>query len=394
MATPIRVWAATGAVTAPDDTKISLGWVLGEKPPHEYMNWWMNAIGSRMSYILETGMNEWNSSIAYSVGSLVRRNGDIWVAASNNQNSAPPSGNWVQITRNASSINTGTLPEARLTGSYTKFANVTASGTVKGNRFEGSGEGVTNLNASALSSGSVPNERLTGTYNNIAHISVSGNIAVGGQFSGSGAGLTSLPAGNLTGTVANARMSGDYGFANLNLSEQLKAKSINVNPGDSNGYSIDGFNSRIFGHASGPAAGGWGFQVHGQGEVFRVSPTGVRVYVGTYQGDGSGLWNLDAGTIAIGKLSMARMPTDSTAIAWVGERYASIDHNGIGSTCYLVDTLRRTTEPGQTRPGSQLAMSNAEEAIGTSPPGTWMCCGYCVSSSDFGQSTTAWRRVA
>lgn len=78
---------------------------------------------------------------------------------------------------------TGTLPNARLAGSYTGIVGTGA------------------LNAGSITSGF-------------------GNINIGTAiFTGNGSGLTTLNASNLSaGTLPNARLSGDYSFANLTLS--------------------------------------------------------------------------------------------------------------------------------------------------------------------------------
>lgn len=49
-----------------------------------------------------------------------------------------------------------------------------------------------------------------------------------GTITGSGAGLTNVPATSLTGTVPNARMAGDYSFDNLTLSRTLAAEYVQI----------------------------------------------------------------------------------------------------------------------------------------------------------------------
>jgi hypothetical protein len=71
--------------------------------------------------------------------------------------------------------------------------------------FTGSGANLTNLNASNLTSGTVPDARLSGTYTGIS-INTTG-IITAASFTGSGANLTNLNASNISsGTLNNARL--------------------------------------------------------------------------------------------------------------------------------------------------------------------------------------------
>lgn len=119
-------------------------------------------------------------------------------------------------TTNASNITSGTLPSARLSGSY---AGITAVGTLTAGSVPSSL--VTGLAASAttdttnatnITSGTLASARLSGSYTGITGV---GTITTGtwsGSFGAvSGANLTTLNASNLSsGTVASARISGSY----------------------------------------------------------------------------------------------------------------------------------------------------------------------------------------
>jgi len=165
---------------------------------------------------------------------------------------------------NASQLTTGTVPDARISGSYTGLVNLTGSGTATFGTFAGSGASLTNLNANNLTTGTVPNGRLGGNYAGLGTITPSvtnnsdlgstslvwanvyastlhGNISASqitsgvipdarvsgsytglvnltgtgtatfGTFAGSGASLTALNASQLTtGTVPDGRISGAY----------------------------------------------------------------------------------------------------------------------------------------------------------------------------------------
>ncbi len=70
-----------------------------------------------------------------------------------------------------------------------------------GNSFSGNGAGLTSLNAGALASGTVPSARLSGTYSNAVTFNNAGN-----SFSGNGSGLTNT--GLVRTTVLNVNCSG------------------------------------------------------------------------------------------------------------------------------------------------------------------------------------------
>lgn len=92
-----------------------------------------------------------------------------------------------------------------------------AASTISGN-----GAGLTNLAAGNIASGTLANARTTATDANTASAIVardaSGNFTAGtitaATFSGSGASLTSLPAGQLTGSIADARLSSNVPLKN------------------------------------------------------------------------------------------------------------------------------------------------------------------------------------
>jgi hypothetical protein len=112
--------------------------------------------------------------------------------------------------QNASNLNAGTLPSARLSGTYSNALTLSNAA----NAFTGSGAGLTALNASNVTSGTLANARTTGTALNTPSTLVlrdaSGNFAAGtitGAFSGGGAGLTTLNASNVSsGTLDTARL--------------------------------------------------------------------------------------------------------------------------------------------------------------------------------------------
>lgn len=100
---------------------------------------------------------------------------------------------------------------AALAGTYANAVNLSNAA----NAFVGNGAGLTSLNASNIASGTIANARTTGTSSNTANTLVlrdgSGGVTFGAvaatSFTGSGAGLTNLNADNITaGTLSESRL--------------------------------------------------------------------------------------------------------------------------------------------------------------------------------------------
>jgi hypothetical protein len=139
-------------------------------------------------------------------------------------------GNFTNITANAagltdinaSNITSGTISNARTTGSSSNSASTIVLRDASGNfgsnvisaaSFSGDGTAITAINASNLSSGTVANARTTAASANGASTIVSrdsgGDFAantVSASFSGNGVAITAINASNIsTGTIDNAR---------------------------------------------------------------------------------------------------------------------------------------------------------------------------------------------
>ena len=91
------VWADSGTVVEPPESKINVGWQLGEQPPHEYMNWIQNTFGEKINHVLQNGVPEWNSETTYRVGDITKSSGALYVALSENTNSEPPNLDWEEV---------------------------------------------------------------------------------------------------------------------------------------------------------------------------------------------------------------------------------------------------------------------------------------------------------
>lgn len=77
------VWAEAGAVIAPSNEKISLGWT-SEVPPHQYENFVQNRQDEMLAYLNQKGVPEWRTGTEYFLGkSFVQDAGKIYKANKN-----------------------------------------------------------------------------------------------------------------------------------------------------------------------------------------------------------------------------------------------------------------------------------------------------------------------
>jgi hypothetical protein len=176
--------------------------------------------------------------------------------------------------QNASNLNAGTLPSARLSGTYSQpltFSNV-------GNSFTGNGAGLTSLNASNLASGTVPDARLT---SNVALLNTVQTFTADKYFTGNvGIGTTSpqfpLHVQNPSDAVGAVAI---YGIASSTSAGEQR-------------WGIWGETSST--NTSNPGAGVMGRATAGnssgvRGETTSTSGTGVSGFATAYSGTTYGL---------------------------------------------------------------------------------------------------------
>lgn len=59
-----HLWAQTGDIVAPDDTKIDTGWAV-ETVPRQWWNWMQNRVDTNVAYALQKGIPEWDAGTEY-----------------------------------------------------------------------------------------------------------------------------------------------------------------------------------------------------------------------------------------------------------------------------------------------------------------------------------------
>lgn len=207
--------------------------------------------------------------------------------------------------RNATNLNAGTVALSRLpasvartdtpqtfTGLITASAGINSAGTVNASAFTGSGAGLTALNATNLGTGTLADARLStnvplkngnNTFSGPNILQNPANI-----FTGSGAGLISLNASNISnGSLADARLS-----TNVALRGATQTFSgINTFSGATN----------VTGALTATNAANV------------LSGTFDGGFSGSFTGDGAALSSLNASNISTGSLSAARLPASG---AW------------------------------------------------------------------------------
>jgi len=118
----------------------------------------------------------------------------------------------------AATVTTAAQPNITSVGTLT---SLTSTGNVTANYFIGNGSLLTGIAASNVNAGALVGSTLSAnvlysslqTVGNLVSVNVTGNITTTGRFIGSGAGLTNIPAGNISGTVANAAYATTAGLA-------------------------------------------------------------------------------------------------------------------------------------------------------------------------------------
>ena len=134
----LRTWANDGTVVVPPNTKIDEGWLRGEQPPHEWMNYIHNALGQKLNHALSRGTADWNSETEYLVGATVNHSGLVWMALATSTNSEPSASNanWTMLYTRATILGTvsqsGGVPTGEViqrgsnaNGEFVRFADGT-----------------------------------------------------------------------------------------------------------------------------------------------------------------------------------------------------------------------------------------------------------------------------
>lgn len=121
-------------------------------------------------------------------------------------------GGFLGVTGNITSVANITGNNLISTGRVSAVGNITTTANVAGNYFIGNGAFLTGITATNISANALTGTTLSSNVlysslqvvDDLLYLDVVGNVTTQGRFIGSGAGLTSIPGANITGTVANA----------------------------------------------------------------------------------------------------------------------------------------------------------------------------------------------
>lgn len=95
-----HLWASTGTIVAPSNSKIDTGWTA-EVPPYQWENFSQNRQDNAIAHLFQHGVSTWDSTIEYQAGkSYVQgSNGLIYVALQThtNQNPTTATAYWQQL---------------------------------------------------------------------------------------------------------------------------------------------------------------------------------------------------------------------------------------------------------------------------------------------------------
>lgn len=272
---------------------------------------------------------------------------------------------------NASNLNSGTVPNGRITGSYSGFTDISGSGDVQFTTFKGVNRGSATNPVYTFGP-----DTDTGMYSNAANnlsftvggterlrIGAGGNInAINGAiFDGDGSGLTSLNASQLTsGTVNNNRISGDYNnFINITASGKTTSDNFTAS-----GDSYYGGGTRIIlapNESTGTRvyirpAGGSNTDIQtywdGGGNAWFSSNISI---TGIFNGNGSGITTLNASQLTSGTVNSARVSGDYSNITGVGALSSGNITSGFGNINIGSNTF--------TGNGSGLTNLNADNIV-------------------------------
>ena len=82
------IWASSGGVTDPGDTKYAAGWVA-EIPTYQNFNFVLQTLSGNILAIAEKGTYEWEAGIVYEVGASVTESGERFYCITSNSANAP-----------------------------------------------------------------------------------------------------------------------------------------------------------------------------------------------------------------------------------------------------------------------------------------------------------------
>jgi len=230
--TLLRTWGnnpPVGNVVVPPSTLFETGWVGGQEPPAEWMNYVDQQLGEKINHLLQNGGSKWNNTTAYLVGNVVQHSNSVWLCLVNNTNSAPTdvNTNWSKV------LTFGTLP------AYPTLNSLLPSQTGNAGKLlttDGTDASWANVPFASVNYDGTTAANLTGTFTRTGN-TVTVNVTGHGHLVGHGIYLTSgaLNEWARVATVINANSftftsatSGTIGSTACTLNRRSIRKAVNV----------------------------------------------------------------------------------------------------------------------------------------------------------------------
>jgi hypothetical protein len=125
-------------------------------------------------------------------------------------------GGFLGVTGNITSVANITGNNLISSGYVSAVGNITTTANISGNYLLGNGAFITGITATNIAAAALTGTTLSSNVlysslkvvDDLLYLSVVGNVTTQGRFIGSGAGLTNIPAANVSGQVANATVAG------------------------------------------------------------------------------------------------------------------------------------------------------------------------------------------
>ena len=133
-----KIWATSGVVQTPSDSKIAQGWVV-ELPPYQYDNWLCNRQDTFIAHVNQLGIPVWDSGTEYIGGKSYVQGSDgiVYKALLTNTNVVPSnplnSLTWVKAFEDYGTVAALTITVNNLLTDYSTLANIANTSAARTN---------------------------------------------------------------------------------------------------------------------------------------------------------------------------------------------------------------------------------------------------------------------
>ena len=303
---------------------------------------------------------------------------------------------------------TGNITGGNITGNnlissgyISAVGNITTAGNISGNYLLGNGAFITGITATNIAAAALTGTTLSSNVlysslkvvDDLLYLDVIGNITTQGRFIGSGAGLTNIPAANITGQVANALTAGTvYTNAQPNITSVGTLTSLTATGNIAGNYFI-GNGALLTGiSTSGVNANALVGDVLSSNVLYSsLQIVGNLVYVnvdgnvtttGRFIGSGAGLTNIPGANVAGAVANATYAVTAGTAYSVAGANVTGTVANAIYAT-----TSGSATNANTANTATYANTANA--VAGANVSGTVANATYATNAGSATTATTA-----